>query len=165
MEKKKLTSELLLKDYHGTRTQILFSIFVVAGLIAFLSPLLYYNSSRVKDTLLNMLLCSLIAVPFWCFSIPNILRAQKIKKKYKTGEYEVIEDFVTKKSIRYTSDISYRHGGNYYMLLFADYSEASGKNVTVDKKLYDSTKRGDGFLMVYIDGELVAHYPEKDFEL
>lgn len=162
--KKKITSQFLVKEYHGTRTQILFSVFVILGIIVFLCPLLYLNSAGIKNCLLGMLLTSFISIPFCVLGLKYILEAQKRTRQFKNGEYEIVEDFVTHKQMVQhgsTSDTS----DSYCQISFFDYSEKTGKAVVVTRKEYDKTKKGDRFYMVYVEGKLLGTYPQSKYEL
>lgn len=160
--KKKITSQLLIRDYGGTKKQILFSFFVIAGAVCILLPL--FSDYTWKDRFINMALFSLLGIPFCVVGMKYILEAKKDKKLLKNGNYEIREDYVTHKQMLQrgrSSDTS----DSYCQLDFYEYSEKSGKAVVVSRKVYQETKNGDKFYMIYLDGSLLGYYPQSKYEL
>lgn len=160
--KKRITKDLLLKDYHGYRKIFLFSIFVIAGIVVLLSPILYCSS--FKNMVANMALMLLLAVPFCVLGLKNIIEASKRIKQIRQEQYNIVEDVVTHKQMMHqgkSSDTS----DSYCQLSFENYSKQSGKAVIVERKVYDSSKKGDLFYMIYIDGKLLGYYPQAKYEV
>ncbi len=160
--KKRITKDLLLKDYNGYRKIFLFSIFVIAGFAVLLSPIIYCSS--LKNMIANMALMCLIAIPFCGLGLKNIIGVSKRLKQIKQGQYNIIEDVVTHKQMMHRGK-SGDTSNNYCQLSFEKYSKQSGKAVIVKRKVYDSSKKGDLFYMIYIDGKLLGYYPQEKYEV
>ena len=54
---------------------------------------------------------------------------------------------------------------SYCQLDFQNYSKKTGKAVVVKRAVYNETKKGDIFYLVYVDNELFGFYPNNKFEL
>lgn len=158
----KITKRFLLREYRAAFKMILFSVFIVAGLFCFICPIFYCND--IKNLLLNMLFMLIICVPFCAIGIKNILRVNSRMKAIKNNEYVILEDVVIKKQMLHkgkSSDAS----DSYCQLDFQNYSKKTGKAVVVKRAVYNETKKGDIFYLVYVDNELFGFYPNNKFEL
>lgn len=159
--KKQITGELLKTDYRGKLKIILFSFFVIAGIAAILCPLIY--SETIKGCLLHMVFTSLLGIPFCVLGLKNIFETMKRISQFNNGEYVIAEDCVTHKQMLHkgaSSDTS----DSYCQLSFEKHSEKTGKAVVVKRKVYQETKKGDLFYMVYVDNKLIGYYPQKKYE-
>lgn len=160
--KTKITKKFLLREYRATFKTLLFSIFIAAGLFCFICPVFYCHD--VRNLLLNMMFMLIISIPFCIIGIKNVLKITKRSKAIKNSNYMVLEDVVTKKQMLHkgkSSDTS----DSYCQLDFQNYSKKTGKAVVVKRSVYNETKKGDLFYLVYVNNELLGFYPIDKFEL
>ena len=169
-EKTKLTKEFLQKEYRSTLKIILFSVFIVAGIFCFFSPLLLciFNPTvsykGLGNLLANMAFMLFIAVPFCWIGIKNIVEANKDSKNIKKGNYSIVEDTVTRKQMLQHGKSSYM-SDSYCQLNLEKHAEKTGKAVVVKRSVYDESKKGDVFYLVYVEDELIGFYPAKKYEI
>lgn len=163
---KTLTKKLLLKDYSALIKCCLFSIFVIAGLLAFFSPIVYCKD--LTNCLLNMAFMLIIAIPFCWIGLKNIIEILDHYKKIKAEELIIVEDIVIDKEMRHhgsSSDTS----DSYCQLCFEKHSSSIKKNVVVRRSVYDDTKLNDKFYLIYFVTKkgpiLSGFYPTKYYTL
>ena len=160
INKIELTTDLLISDMHIVRTIILFSIFVASGIIVLLTPIIYCDS--IKSLLLNMLVMSIISIPFCWIGIKNVLEQIKIYQSFKNELYVVCEDEVYDKSMTQHGRSSDKDD-SYCQLSLKKYGKLFGKNITVKRREYNQTKIGDYFYLIFIDDKLNGFYPKKKY--
>lgn len=162
----KITSDFLLKEYHGTKEMFLFSVFFVAGIFCFLSPLLI-KTNDPKNVLYGMLFSLFITIPFCGFSLKKIIDIFKKRNLIKNSDYSIVEDTVTEKQMLHNG-ASDDTSDSYCQLDFEKHSERTGKSVVVGRKVYDETKKGDLFYLIYLNdrkNSLIGFYPAEKYEL
>lgn len=158
----KLTKELLQKEYRSSLKIVLFSVFVVAGLACFLSPIIYCDN--IKSLMANMAFMLIIAVPFCGIGLKNIVGIVKKNNNIKNGRYLIVEDVVTQKQMLHNGT-SKNTSDSYCQLNFEKYTKKTGKAVVVKRSVYDESKKGDIFYLVYVQDKLLGFYPATKYEL
>lgn len=111
-----------------------------------------------------MLFMLIICVPFCAIGTKNISRVNSRMKAIKNNEYVILEDVVIKKQMLHKGE-SGDASDSYCQLDFQNYSKKTGKAVVVKRAVYNETKKGDIFYLVYVDNELFGFYPNNKFEL
>lgn len=118
--KKRITRDLLLKNYNGCRKIVLFSIFVIAGLFCFICPVFYCK--EISNLLANMAFVLVIAIPFCGIGIKNIIEVSKRLKQIKQERYSIVEDVVVNKRML-QHGTSKNTSDNYCQLDFEKHSK------------------------------------------
>lgn len=158
----KITSEFLLKEHRSTIKIILFSVFVVAGLFCFICPV--FHCKEISNLLANMALMSIMAIPFCFFGLKNIIGIIGRNNHIKNSKYTIVEDVVIKKQMLHHGT-SKNTSDSYCQLDFEKYSKNTGKTVVVKRRVYEETKKGDSFYLVYVNENLIGFYPTTKYEL
>lgn len=158
----KLTNEFLLDEYRSTTKIILFTVFIVAGLFCFICPVFYCK--RLTGLIANMLFMLIIAIPFCFIGLKNIISITNTTKNIKNNNYIIRKDVVTKKQML-NHGASQDTSDSYCQLDFENHSKLTGKAVTVKRSVYEETKKGDSFYLVYVNDKLIGFYPITKYEL
>ena len=162
----KITSDFLLKEYRGTKELILCSVFFAAGIFCFFAPLVI-KANDPKNVLYGMLFSLFIAIPFCGFSLKSIINIIKKRNLIKNSDYSIVEDTVTEKQMLHNG-LRDDTQDRYCQLEMKKHSERTGKNIVVGRKVYDETKKGDLFYLIYLNdrkNSLIGFYPAKKYEL
>lgn len=160
--KTKITSEFLLKEYKSTKKTILFAIFVIVGIFCFICPVFYCKG--INNLLANMAFMLIIAIPFCFIGLKNIINVVSKNNNIKNNNYVICEDIVTKKHMLHHGT-SKDTADSYCQLDFEKHSKNTGKAVVVKRSVYEETKKGDSFYLVYVKDKLIGFYPSSKYEL
>ena len=158
----KITSNFLLREYRSTVKIILFAIFVLAGLFCVISSLLYFKTLETK--LAATVMSLFIAIPFCWVGLKNIINIINQNRALKNDNYIIIEDVVVKKHMLHHGT-SKNTSDSYCQLDFETHSKNTGKAVVVKRSVYEETKKGDSFYLVYVNEKLIGFYPTSRYEL
>lgn len=158
----KITSGFLLREYRSTVKIILFAIFVIAGLFCVLSSLLYFKTLETK--LASAAMSLFIAIPFCWIGLKNIINVVNKNIALKNNNYIITEDVVVKKRMLHHGT-SKNTSDSYCQLDFEKHSKNTGKAVVVKRSVYEETKKGDSFYLVYVNEKLIGFYPSSKYEL
>lgn len=160
--KTKITSDFLLKEYRSTTKIVLFSIFVVVGLFCFICPVFYCK--EMTNLFANMAFMLIIAIPFCWIGLKNIINIVSKNNYIKNNRYIISEDTVVKKRMLHHGT-SKNTSDSYCQLDFEKHSNITGKAVVVKRSVYEETKKGDTFYLVYVNKKLIGFYPTTKYDL
>ena len=160
--KTKITTDFLLKEYRNTAKIILFSVFVLAGLFCFICPVFYCK--ELTNLIVNMAFMLIISIPFCWIGLKNIINVIKTTNRIKNNKYSVCEDVVIEKQMLHHG-ASKDTSDSYCQLDFEKHSKSTGKAVVVRRSVYEETKKGDSFYLIYINNKLIGFYPTKKYDL
>lgn len=160
--KTKITSEFLSKEYRNTTKIILFTVFVVAGLFCFICPVFYCKG--LANLITNMAFMLIIAIPFCFIGLKNIINIINTNNSIKNNNYSICKDIVVEKQMLHHG-ASKDTSDSYCQLDFEKHSKSTGKAVIVKRSVYDETKKGDSFYLVYVSNKLIGFYPTTKYEL
>lgn len=157
---KLITKELIFKDYRGYTKILSYSNFVVMGLIIFFSPLIF-GYSFVRPLLTMTLISSLLGTLIFGIGLILIVKTVWQMIAIKCERYEIVSDFVTEKERWSHYD---DHGEDFdYTLYFSKHYQRSKSPVSVKKIIYDSTRIGDGFYLIYVGNRVIGGYPQTEY--
>ena len=162
-----LNKSIILKEQNFTSRIFYSSLFFVIGVIITISPLIY-----LKTLNLNSIIG--IAVCFVCFGIPfgyfwglrSLIPTLQERKALINGNFKIAIDIA--QSIYMRQEGIRTDVGDYYcQISFKNYSKITGKYYTISRRLYNKTKEGERFFLVYIGdiSKTISIFPKKKFEL
>ena len=160
--KTKITSEFLLKEYRNTTKTILFAVFVVVGLFCFICPVFYCK--ELANLIANMAFMLIIAIPFCFVGLKNIINIIKTSNSIKSSNYTILKDVVVEKQMLHHG-ASKDTSDSYCQLDFENHSKSTGKAVVVKRSVYEETKKGDSFYLVYVNNKLIGFYPTEKYSI
>lgn len=162
-----LNKSIILKEQNFPSRIFYSSLFFMIGVIIAISPLLY-----LKNIDLNSIIG--LGVCFVCFGIPfgyffglrRLIPTLKEKKALISGNFSIIIDIAQSKYMR-QEGIETNISDRYCQINFKNYSKITGKYYTISRRLYNKTKEGESFFLVYIGNisKTISIFPKKKFEL
>lgn len=162
---KEINGDEILRGEKYRLQVFLFGIFGVAGLLAVIYPLASAKKIVADTIVLEIIMLGAFGIPFGYFlGVRRIRKILKTVRLIKQGKYVVTEDELVDTYMG-------GHGKNsdtddsYCQFTFRNYSETTGKNVTVSRREYEKAKRGDRYYLVFVATQKspIRVYSQKEY--
>lgn len=168
---KKLNKSIIMKEQRFAFRIFNSFLFFTIGVVVTIMPLFYIKPTD-PNAIANIIIG--ICVCFLCFGLPlgvffglrRLIPALQQKTALSKGNFKICVDKV--KSMRMLNEGVKSDKGDYYcQLKFEKYSNITSEYYTISRRLFNKTKEGDEFFLVYIGNikKTISIFPRKEYEL
>lgn len=145
-----LTKEVIKKEQSFT-TKLIYGVgFSIIGISLSIMPMFYLQSFDA-NTIIAVVFCTLcFGIPFgFIWGIRKTVVALKQLSAINNDAFSICIDKVNDMRML-SSGIKTGTRDSYCQLEFENYTNKTGKCITVRRKVFDKTKKGDEFYLVYL---------------
>ncbi len=164
---KTLTTKVILKEREYGAQIAVSGLFALLGILISAAPL-FYLKALDANAIIGIAVCTL------CFGLPlgvllglkRLIPLLRQRKALVSGDFRLTVDTALEARML-TQGVQTSKGDFYCQLRLEAYSQATGKYYTISRRLFDKTREGDRFYLVYLGqiGQTIAIFPLKEYEL